>query len=153
MTKTLRTFVYGSGLIIGLAACLLAWVVWSYVYPFDPLTVNPGSWQTTKTVVRRGDWLNVRLDYCQHNALVPRLDFTIEQDDRLMLMAPAYGTNQTGCKKEESPILQIPYNLALESTTGAGSGTARILVTVTFRINSLREVQYHYKTNTFVIEP
>lgn len=127
------------------AAGFVFWVLWSVLWPFDPLTMNPGSWITTKQQYRRGEWVEARLDYCQHRTGTPRLDFTIEQAGRLIPLVPAYGNDHAMCQKLDAPILRLPYN-ALDT-----DGPVKILVTITFQINSLREVVYRFETNEFTV--
>lgn len=132
-------------LVILLFACgFVLWVMWSVAWPFNPLTMKSGSWTTTKQQYRRGEWVEARLDYCQTSPGTPRLDFTLEQTGRLMPLLPTYGNDRVMCEKREAPILQLPYNVL-------DTGPAKIIVTVTFPINPLREVQYHFETNNFDI--
>lgn len=131
--------------VLGLAFCFVMWVFWSLLWPFNPLEMHPGSWTTTKQEYHRGDWVEARLDYCQTIAGTPRLDFTIEQGGRLIPLVPTYGNDRAFCEKKDAPILQLPYNALLDQQP------VKILVTITFQVNPLREIQYHFETNSFTV--
>lgn len=141
--------------VLALAAMLVGWVVWSYTYPFDIFTAKPGSWvvQNAHKHVARGEPLVVSLDYCVTEKLSPQMDMLIEQDKRLMLLETTTPAATIGCHKVVLPITTIPRVLALESTTAAGDGKATLQVTLRYRINALRTVQYSFQTDTFIIDP
>jgi len=127
------------------AISFVLWVLWSILWPFDPLTMYPGSWATTKREYHRGEWVEARLDYCQHSKGTPRLDFTMEQNGRLFPLVPTYGNDRAICEKKDAPILQLPYNGVLDKSP------VKILVVITFRTNFFREIQYRFETNQFTV--
>lgn len=134
--------------VLAMAAGLMVWATWSLTWPFDPLKMKPGSWTTTQKTYKPGDVVVALLDYCQVRRGTPRLDFTLEQDGRLMTLLPAYGNDMVMCERREAPITQLPYNTGLDPRS-----PAKIIVKITFRINVLREVVYHFETNEFKVEP
>lgn len=150
-----RVIVYLSWTTLAAALALLGWVFWSLWWPFNPLTTNPGSYEVVNPgkTVARGETLLVRVDYCKHTSDTAQLDTIIEQEGRLLLLAPQYPAATTGCHDVVVGIATIPPNLALESTSAAGSGRAKLRVSYRFRINTLREVSYSYVTDEFVITP
>lgn len=131
--------------ILALALSFVLWVLWSLLWPFDPLKMHEGSWTTTKKEYHHGEWVDVRLDYCQTMKGTPRLDFTIEQAGRLIPLVPAYGNDRAMCEKKEAPILQLPANAILDKSP------VKINIKITFQINTLREVVYQFQTNEFIV--
>lgn len=147
---------YISWVTIGLAVCLLGWTGWSFLWPFTPLHVASKAHFTVANpnkTVSRGEALKVVFDYCQETTERVQLDSDIEQDSRVMLLSTQYPTIKSGCHKVNVPIVVIPKNLALESTTAAGDGKAIVRATYRYKINALRDVTYTFVTDEFTINP
>lgn len=140
---------------LGALASLIVWVVWSLLYPFEMFSSTPDSWvvQNPGKRVARGQELKVYLDYCATSRRAPRMDTLIEQDGRIMLLETQYPKAAIGCHKSVVPLAKIPRIMAIESTSAGGTGAARVQITLRYRINALREIQYNYTTDDFIIDP
>lgn len=142
-----------SYIVLGSAAVLLFWVIWSLMWPFDPLWVSNDGFVPVKSHFKRGERLMVRVKYCHRWNVQAQMDTSIEQDNRLLFMLPQWPTPKVGCHTIVFPLLTIPRTLALESTTAAGNGEARARVAFKFQANPLRTVDYQYTTPIFYIDP
>jgi hypothetical protein len=125
------------------------------LYPFKVLTTGPDSFtiQNPGKRVARGESLLVYADYCASEHQSPRVETLIEQDGRVMMLDPKYPAATFGCHKATVPLITIPRVMALESTSAAGTGKARLQIVIRYRINALREVQYNFTTDEFIIDP
>lgn len=150
--KALLSFVWT---ILFTAAGLLAWILWSLLWPFDPVEVNEGSYVVMNEGKRvaRGETLLVYVDYCKKLNVRAQLDTMIEQDGRLMLLMPQYSERPFGCHKLTIAIATIPANSQIETTTASGSGRARLRLNYRYRINQIREVEQSFVTDEFIITP
>lgn len=140
---------------IGASVSLIFWVMWSLLYPFHVLDVQEGSWTIANPDkrIRRGEPIQVNIDYCLRTDKAPRMDMLIEQDNRVIFLETRYPPVDPGCHKVTVPLVNIPTVLPIESTTEGGTGAARLRVMVTYPINALRDVQYTFQTDSFVIDP
>ena len=136
-------------------AALIVWVVWSLLYPYKVLTVNPGSWvvQNPGKRVARGEAVQLYVDYCTTRQDAPRMDVLIEQDGRAILFLPQYPASSIGCHKAVVSLVTIPKVIAIESTSAGGSGKAKLQIALRYRINALREIQYNFTSDEFIIDP
>src|SRR6185312_7245663 len=120
-------------------------------------TMNPGSWtvQNPDKRVKRGDRLMVFIDFCVHRHESPQVDTLIEQADRhLWLLDTQYPPAPSlGCHQRTIPLITVPRSLPIEATSSAGSGTAMVHVTFRYHVNALREIQYSFTTEQFIIDP
>lgn len=156
MKKKIQTgFRWFAMSVLAAFSALIFWTVWSLLYPYDILTVNPGSWavQNVDKRIPRGEKVWIYIDYCAKEHKSPRMDIAIEQDSRLMYLTPQYPAATMGCHKTVLPLATIPRVLAIESTTAKGDGKARLFISLKYPVNAIRDVEYNYYTDQFVIDP
>jgi hypothetical protein len=138
------------------ATCLLGWVVWSLLWPVEPLTVEPGSFEVLNAhkTVARGEILIVRVSYCKSSDIIAQMVSSIEQDSSLWLLSADHPGFTVGCHRNSAiGLVTIPSTLPLESTTAAGSGKAVLRVRLDYTVNVLREIVYSFVTDEFTITP
>jgi hypothetical protein len=141
-------------LVLAAFASLIVWTVWSISWPYEFITMKPGSWvvENPGKRVSRGGILLLHVDYCADFENPPLMASEIEQDSRVMLLKTIPFPAPTGCHSLKLPV-SIPDVMALESTTAKGTGHAILRVHLMYRVNAVRDVTHVYVSDDFVIDP
>lgn len=150
-----KKVVYTCWAVLAAASMLLVWIFWCLWWPFEPLTVEPGSWTVVNQnkAVERGGTLMVRMNYCKSENLTAQMVSSIEQGSSLWLLSPQQPAFTLGCHNQQVGIAVIPIALPIEATTALGDGKSILRVRLNYRVNPLREVTYSFVTEPFTINP
>lgn len=155
-TATEVAFRWFSMLSLASFTTLLVWLLWSLLYPYaDVMEVEPGSWavQNPERLVARGTPVLLNVDYCASFERPPVLVPRLEQDGRLIPLKPREFIGPIeGCHSVIVPIA-LPHALSIESTSGKGSGAARLYLTIQYQANPLRELYFDFVSDVFTIVP
>lgn len=141
MPKTLQI----SALVVLLAAAiLLSWAIYSITWPFEPLTIGPGSFIVANEgkVVRPGEGVLLHIDYCKKMNLRERR--TIALVGGFLRMIPVeQGEGALGCHKIVFNAVTIPAETP--------PGKYHLEFTNEYIYNSLRTISYTWKTDEFQV--
>ena len=133
---TIATFVS-----LGVGFIFVLLVLFWLIFPYEPLSINNHPYPVLNREVKKGDVLLFEVDYCKFTnkkATITRR-FT---DSLLYVMPDITAVNEMGCRRQLVSE-EIPQNLP--------SGEYVIDFYYTYKVNPIREVTVHARTQKFQV--
>lgn len=125
---------------------LIAWALWSLLWPFNLLESHEGAWLITNPgkVVHHGESAMITWRGCRHTDLPAHIDTEL-RGNILISLPSKVSTTTPGCQSVGYPIGLIGPEVP--------PGKYRARVIISFRVNALRDVRYVYETDEFEVVP